>query len=733
MFNSNGFIGAMICSSVLCGSVSAATYYVSPLGDDANAGTSESHPFKMVQHAVDQMRAKDTLVVLDGVYTGTLKLKSGITLKAKNPRKAIFSGAEPLQGTFKKHKGAIYKIAISESPKQLFYKGQPMSWARWPNASWSENWVREKKWVTTAKGAGPGILRSESFDQLKDLDLAGGYCFLRYSKGNSCYSRLIESFDGTTLKWNDDDFYSVAFTGEDGRKGSPAAISKGKAKPNVRATFFLAGALDLVDSAGEWFAQDGFLYFYAPDGEAPKASDFLIKTGDYAFFEEQSISDLSIEGIDFFASSLKLANPANRSIVFRDSHFTYIGAEPLFIDSIRGKHVAKPVHVEGTQIGFDQCLFAGAQNTALQLDGSEVQVQNCVFAENNRHANFESRAVTLLPRGPFKMRRNTFFNNCSDAVLISANQDYEGTVNPEIAYNNICNAGLYNRDVSGVYMPNLSQHWTEFHHNWVHNVKGNGVRLDQAGEKLSVHHDVFWSSKRGLNIEGYGNFNVYNNTSVMNQESDAMTRNVVSKRKGTGDAYVSNDTTFPPITDWNVLNNLVEELVDRVGPSEEGPYGESKRAGKLNPERASVKKGNIPMTDRGAVQGNMTGFSDSLFTSAELGDLNLIPQSESVRGGASQTAKLAAEGVTALDSFRGAYDYGDKGWAVGSDWMPYGLSVPKTMAQAEAFAQAHKTVSMIPHVMVNGLPTGLLSENTYKAVEGEEPVLSKKKKRKKNK
>lgn len=141
---------AILCQLILCAAfstVSADTYYVSPAGDDGNSGASESEAFRVVQHAVDQMNSGDTLVVMDGVYAGELKPKSGITLKAKNPRKAVFSGAEPVKARFDRHSGNIYKGKVSGSPKQLFYNDQPMTWARWPNATWAENWIAEKKWA----------------------------------------------------------------------------------------------------------------------------------------------------------------------------------------------------------------------------------------------------------------------------------------------------------------------------------------------------------------------------------------------------------------------------------------------------------------------------------------------------------------------------------------------------------------------------------------------------------
>ncbi|MFC5049759.1 right-handed parallel beta-helix repeat-containing protein [Rubritalea spongiae] len=716
-----------LLSLMLCGLASAATYYVSPDGEDTHTGASEKEAIKTVQVAVDRMHAGDTLVLLDGVYTGTLTMKSEITLKAKNPRKVIFSGAEPLTGEFQRHEGNIFKMAIGFDPKQVFYKNVPMTWARWPNMQWAENWDASKKWVKSANDSGPGKLTCEAFADMKGLDLVGGYCFLRYSKGNSCYSRPIKSFDGETLVWDDSDFYSVFFTSEDGRRGSPAAISKGKSKPNVRAKFFLAGALDLLDSEGEWFAKDGTLYFYAPSGVKPNPSDVLVKTADYSILNDDALKDVRISGIDFFATSVKLENSKNQKIIFDDARFTYIGAELLFLNNPVGIRNAKPIYVEGTMIGFNQCLFAGGQNSGLKLNGSDLIVQNSVFAENNRHANFQSVALDIDAKGTFKVTQNTFFNNCSDAIRLGFfdEADTRGR-EPDISYNNICNAGIFNSDVSGVYMPNLSQHWTSFHHNWVHNVKGNGVRLDQAGEKLTVHHNVFWSSKRGMNIEGFGNFNIYNNTSVMNHEPCMLTRNVVSKRKGTGDAVVSNDTSFPPIEDWNVLNNLVSKFVDRIGPSEDGPYTQSKNEGKLHPERAKNKS--LAVVDRGALQANLTGFKNSIFKNGNLDGLDLVPVDKVVQNGATSTAKLEAQHVKGLDSFRGAYDYNSEAWSTGSDWMPDGITVPTTMAQSERFAKEFKGKSYVPNSTIGTLPRGLLSTERFRAEEITEVPSRKKKK-----
>ena len=674
--------------------VNAATFYVSPSGNNNNNGISEEKPLREVQYAIEQMKAGDTLIVLDGFYSGSFKLKSGITIKAKNPRMAVFSGASILNNAFKPHSNGIYKTNCNQKPKRVFFNNEPMIWARWPNMQWSENWEFEKKWALAADGTGPGVLTSNEFDSVKDLDLTGGYCFLRYGKGNSCYSRLIESFDGTTLHWNDDNFYEARYTGEDGRRGSAEALlamSEDHPWHPNKSKFFLAGDLDLLDAPGEWFVEDNTLYIYPPEGKNPNNEVVFIQTMDYCFDENNPVSDITFEGIDFFGCSVNLGDDRNRNIRFYNVYFTYIGGELLYIDRQQGTSNEMPINVEGSNICFEKCLFAGARNSALTLEGSDITVKNCVFMENNRNANFESRPLQLRAKGNYQITRNTFFNNCSDAIRVTYS-DYEKSLNPEISYNNVFNHGIFNSDVSGIYLPTISQHWLDVHHNWMHNNHGNSLRLDIAGKELTVHHNVFWASHRGLNVEGYGDFNIYNNTSL---SENVLMRNVLNHAGMTEASY---DSTFPPIKDWNILNNLCVDFIDRVGPREMDLLKSQSEKGLLHPERmANVK---IPVKNRGTIQGNITEFSNDIFTNGDLPGLNLIPTDDTIKNGITPTEKLIAQGVTDLDPFIGAYDVGDEYWYPGSDWMPYGLEVLQTMAASEQFAKKYHTISIVPEITI---------------------------------
>ena len=692
------------------GAFAQEVYYVSPKGNNNSNGKSNVHAFQTVQHAIDEMDSGDKLMVMNGYYSGALKLKSGITIEAINPRKVTFSGAALVKTDFKRiGKAEIYKADIGDKNiKQLFFKNKPMTWAQWPNIRWAENWNASKKWKSATDGTGPGILKSNDFSEINSLDLIGGYCFIRYGKGNSCYSRRIKSFGGKTLKWNDKepDFYDKKYTGEDGPRGSKDALltldDSHEWHPN-KSRFFLAGALDLLDTEGEWFFKDDILYFWPPEELNPNSEDVVVSTLDYVINEVKSLSNITFEGIDFFATSVKLEHNDNENIIFKNTHFNYIGGELLFKDRIHADSINRPIRVKGTNIEFEKCLFAGAQNAALSLEGGQITVNNCVFMENNRHGNFESRALAVLSKSHYQITNNTFFNNCSDAMMVRAPR-YNDIISPEISRNNIFNAGLYNSDVSGIYMPSKSQHYLNIHHNWVHNVYGNAIRLDLAGSELIVHHNVLWENKRGLNIEGYSKFYIYNNTAVHEENSSSITRNIIAHHEESQD--LANEVgaisplKFPPIKEWDILNNIVEGFQDRVGPREVPSYDNALKNSDVHDARKNSR--DITVKNRNKVRGNLIGGISNVFTNYNLNNLNLIPKNNANNISSDKPVDRVQEGPRQdleLDNFRGAYEsYDSDPWYPGSDWMPLNISVLRNMKMSQDFASNKKNKSYIPAV-----------------------------------
>ncbi|MGZ3746977.1 MAG: right-handed parallel beta-helix repeat-containing protein, partial [Pseudobdellovibrionaceae bacterium] len=77
---------------------SAATYYVSPSGNDSSSGTSLSSPLKTIRQALSMARANgDIIYVATGTYTETVYIsQSGITLSASPNNTPVIDGGTTL-------------------------------------------------------------------------------------------------------------------------------------------------------------------------------------------------------------------------------------------------------------------------------------------------------------------------------------------------------------------------------------------------------------------------------------------------------------------------------------------------------------------------------------------------------------------------------------------------------------------------------------------------------------
>ena len=75
-------IGAVLVLALLSAGTEAATYYVSPDGNNANPGTEEL-PWKTIQKAANTLNAGDTALIKDGTYKELVTVtRSGITLES---------------------------------------------------------------------------------------------------------------------------------------------------------------------------------------------------------------------------------------------------------------------------------------------------------------------------------------------------------------------------------------------------------------------------------------------------------------------------------------------------------------------------------------------------------------------------------------------------------------------------------------------------------------------------
>ena len=74
-------VSATATVTLLAGAPGGATFYVATTGDDGNAGTKEK-PWKTIQHAADEAKAGDTVLVRGGVYNEHVEIASAGSAKA---------------------------------------------------------------------------------------------------------------------------------------------------------------------------------------------------------------------------------------------------------------------------------------------------------------------------------------------------------------------------------------------------------------------------------------------------------------------------------------------------------------------------------------------------------------------------------------------------------------------------------------------------------------------------
>ena len=154
-------ITALLLSLILCTSVSAATYYVSPVGSDANVGSIQK-PFATIQKAASVMKAGDMCFLRAGSYHEPLVLEDlhgspgqPLVFSAFEQEKVVLNGARVIESKWNVHQGNIYKTKLDDEVWQLFVNEKAMISARWPNANWDDGSMFDQtvSWAHQGEGS----------------------------------------------------------------------------------------------------------------------------------------------------------------------------------------------------------------------------------------------------------------------------------------------------------------------------------------------------------------------------------------------------------------------------------------------------------------------------------------------------------------------------------------------------------------------------------------------------
>lgn len=257
----------MLRSVILCGclaGLTAADWYVSPAGSDANPGSQVS-PWATMAKALSASAAGDRIYLArGGTWRGTFTIGGGRQLLAYG------SGADPeltaaQQLTFTGTWGSnpnVRTVAVASPVLGVWVNGSFQRLARYPNKGASPEWLR----VDAGTSAG----------SITDAQLPGRSAGrwtgaqVRWRRWSWWWETRAITADsgGSTLTLGAN---PVGMTWADGVGGNQLADGQGS-------SYFIDNDLDELDAPGEWFWGGGTLYVYPPAGSSPTTVEVATAT-----------------------------------------------------------------------------------------------------------------------------------------------------------------------------------------------------------------------------------------------------------------------------------------------------------------------------------------------------------------------------------------------------------------------------------------------------------------------
>lgn len=242
----------LVLVALLSTGAQAATYYVSPTGNDSNNGTSQATAWRTIarvqQNSASFQPGDQILFQRGGSFAGHLTINSNGSAAQPIVIGSYGSGALPeISGAntitgWTAHQGNIWKSNVAQAVKYVRVNDALMTLARYPNTGW----LRVNTASTTQ-------LTSSSLTQANGY-WAGARLVLRST--NWCYENAEISGSGNG---------ALAFPAITYNPG------------NYQWGFFLCNKLSELDAPGEWYhdATAGVLYLWAPGNANPNNVNVL--------------------------------------------------------------------------------------------------------------------------------------------------------------------------------------------------------------------------------------------------------------------------------------------------------------------------------------------------------------------------------------------------------------------------------------------------------------------------
>ena len=531
-------------------------FYVSTTGKDTNPGTLDS-PFKTLekaQEAVRQLKSVNglppeglTINLRGGIYpiTETLQFTSEdagtsdtpIVWQAYQDEEVILTGGQvvsqftsvqdPLvlrrlppeahphvvqadlktQGIthFGERKRSGFGEPITPTALEVFFRGKPMTLARYPNEGW----------VTIAGVPQTGDLKNQG-------DVANPGARFNGIPAGRHYGRFTYEGD-RPRRWQapEDIWLHGYWTWDWADMYQPIE----RIDPDTREIYLVApyhrygfrqgqryyylNVLEELDQPGEWYLEraTGILYFWPP--ETPRANDVLVSVLENPMIRIEEADYIRFRRIMMEATrGTALEIRGGSHITFAGCTFRNIGTHAIWVEG-------------GTDHTIQSCDLYHIGDGGIHIAGGERktltpgnhQVNNCHIHHYSRVNKTYRPAINLSGVGN-RLTHNYIHDAPHMGVLFSGN-------NHLLEYNETHDVAQETGDVGAFY---IGRDWTcrgnVIRHNYFHHLEGPGlhgvmaVYLDDWASGTTIYGNVFYQSGRSAFVGGGRNNTIENNLFV---------------------------------------------------------------------------------------------------------------------------------------------------------------------------------------------------------------------------
>jgi len=581
--------------------------FVSAKGNDKNSGAKEQ-PVATLTQAVEIVKKKKaenaTIFFRDGIYeiktTVVLKdVPKGLTITAYQDEKAYLTGGRKIKGFVPLDKRSeaydrleeksranvmqidLKSLGINDYPTikprgfgrdiipsglTLFFNGEPMTIARWPNDSWAR--IKDVPKDLDGKGFVYSGDRPSRWKDSKDIWMHGYW------------------------KWDWSDNY-VKIESIDTKKKEIITAPPYSRYPYTKGKRFYAfNILEELDSPGEWYLDrdSGILYFWPPSDA--DTADIYVSLLTEPVFRLENTEGVTIKGLTMeYSCGAGAEILGGTKNVFKNCTFRNLGTIAVSM----GKITPNPGLIiydntlyngnAGTNNGVSDCEIYNMGEGGVFLGGGDRKtltpglnyVENTKIYKVSQWVRTYRSAVLMYGVGNI-VRNCEIFELPHTAIFFWGNDQ-------TVEYNHIYNVCIETADAGAIYNGrDWSQRGNLIRYNYIHDLRGvkitghfndvMGVYLDDFSSGTTIFGNIFYKAGRNILIGG-GRENVVENNIFIDGEPAV---HIDARGKGWASYY------------FNESHNLLFDRLKAVNPGEP-PYSEKYPSLKTIPddEPASAK------------------------------------------------------------------------------------------------------------------------------------------------